>query len=314
MSTRFRSHGQWIALGITVTFFVHACASSKTKTTQIETAIAGPVELQGPDPSSEVGPQPVFQRPLVLILGPGMSHGFAHAGVLKALAEAHVPIGAIWGTEMGAVIGGVFSKSKSIHEFEWSLLQIKDECFLKAREKRDRCLSESIEKAIGKTEWHDIRTPFRANLKIPPSNQFAAADRGDLSAALRAGFAFREYWTEVEWESRHVESAIDARPFPVDDAKLMNVGPVMAVQVLGNKSRFTLQDESAKALDIEYGPMFSLSKKRSENELKRADFVLEVDLSDIAYFDFKKKSSAIYRGRVAVQKNLTLIKAMLGKS
>ncbi len=46
---------------------------------------------------------------LALILSGGASRGIAHIGVLRALDEAHIPIDAIIGTSMGAIIGGLYA-------------------------------------------------------------------------------------------------------------------------------------------------------------------------------------------------------------
>ena len=50
-------------------------------------------------------------RPIVLVLGPGMARGFAFAGVLRALNEAKIPIGAVIGTEMGALVSALYADS-----------------------------------------------------------------------------------------------------------------------------------------------------------------------------------------------------------
>jgi NTE family protein len=47
-------------------------------------------------------------KPPVLALGGGGARGFAHLGVLQVLDEARLPIGAIVGTSMGAVVGGMY--------------------------------------------------------------------------------------------------------------------------------------------------------------------------------------------------------------
>ena len=47
-------------------------------------------------------------KPPILALGGGGARGFAHLGVLQALDEARLPVGAIVGTSMGAVIGGMY--------------------------------------------------------------------------------------------------------------------------------------------------------------------------------------------------------------
>ena len=47
-------------------------------------------------------------KPPVLALGGGGARGFAHLGVLQVLDEARFPVGAIVGTSMGAVVGGMY--------------------------------------------------------------------------------------------------------------------------------------------------------------------------------------------------------------
>ena len=47
-------------------------------------------------------------KPPVLALGGGGARGFAHLGVLQVLNEARLPVGAIVGTSMGAVVGGMY--------------------------------------------------------------------------------------------------------------------------------------------------------------------------------------------------------------
>jgi NTE family protein len=45
-----------------------------------------------------------------LALGGGGARGLAHLGVLKALEEARIPLGAIAGTSMGAAVGGAYAQ------------------------------------------------------------------------------------------------------------------------------------------------------------------------------------------------------------
>ncbi len=47
-------------------------------------------------------------KPPVLALGGGGARGFAHLGVLQALDEMRLPVGAVVGTSMGAVVGGMY--------------------------------------------------------------------------------------------------------------------------------------------------------------------------------------------------------------
>ena len=53
-----------------------------------------------------------------LVLSGGGARGAAHIGVLKVLDELRVPIDAIAGTSMGAVVGGLYASGLSAREIE----------------------------------------------------------------------------------------------------------------------------------------------------------------------------------------------------
>jgi predicted acylesterase/phospholipase RssA len=58
-------------------------------------------------------------RPRVgLVLGGGGARGAAHIGVLRELERLHIPIDAITGTSMGAIVGGLYASGKSPAELE----------------------------------------------------------------------------------------------------------------------------------------------------------------------------------------------------
>ena len=58
-------------------------------------------------------------RPRIgLVLSGGGARGLAHVGVLKVLEEMHVPVDAIAGTSMGAVIGGLYASGMTANEIE----------------------------------------------------------------------------------------------------------------------------------------------------------------------------------------------------
>jgi NTE family protein len=58
-------------------------------------------------------------RPRVgLVLSGGGARGAAHIGVLKVLEQMRVPVDAIAGTSMGAVVGGLYASGLSAHDIE----------------------------------------------------------------------------------------------------------------------------------------------------------------------------------------------------
>src|SRR5512139_1366071 len=68
----------------------------------------------GPSRSSDQPPEPGVDRPRIgLVLSGGGARGAAHIGVIRALEEMKIPIDAVAGTSMGAVVGGLYAAGLS---------------------------------------------------------------------------------------------------------------------------------------------------------------------------------------------------------
>src|SRR5579862_1023997 len=81
-------------------------------------AAAGPSVSQ-PDAARPQPAADTTHRPRVgLVLSGGGARGAAHIGVLKVLDELRVPIDAIAGTSMGAVVGGLYASGLSARDIE----------------------------------------------------------------------------------------------------------------------------------------------------------------------------------------------------
>src|SRR5215510_5516568 len=64
------------------------------------------------------GVQPAARPRIGLVLSGGGARGAAHVGVLKALEEMHIPIDAVAGTSMGAVVGGLYASGMPAADIE----------------------------------------------------------------------------------------------------------------------------------------------------------------------------------------------------
>ena len=72
-----------------------------------------------PSPVPRTPPLPRAGRPRIgLVLSGGGARGAAHIGVIRALEELQVPIDAVAGTSMGAVVGGLYCAGLSGAEIE----------------------------------------------------------------------------------------------------------------------------------------------------------------------------------------------------
>ncbi len=63
--------------------------------------------------------QAAAERPRIgLVLSGGGARGLAHVGVLQALEELRIPVDAIAGTSMGAVVGGLYASGMTADEID----------------------------------------------------------------------------------------------------------------------------------------------------------------------------------------------------
>lgn len=61
--------------------------------------------------------------PVALVLGGGGSKGFAHAGVLAALEDAHIPIHLIVGTSAGSIVGALYADNPNSKALQDTLIK-----------------------------------------------------------------------------------------------------------------------------------------------------------------------------------------------
>jgi NTE family protein len=146
------------ALGLT--FTVAACSEMETRTEHQDSGRAEPHryestfdnpdshaaadksannEVGGSNPATTIGspnqgaastmaPTPNnlarADKRVAVILGPGGFKTFAHAGVIKELRKANIPIHAVLGIEWGALVGALYAQRGQIHEAEWKLYKL----------------------------------------------------------------------------------------------------------------------------------------------------------------------------------------------
>ena len=78
-----------------------------------------------PSAASVAAPSAAQQpaRPRIgLVLSGGGARGLAHVGVLKVLERERIPVDAIAGTSMGAIIGGLYASGMSAAALYWYVI------------------------------------------------------------------------------------------------------------------------------------------------------------------------------------------------
>ncbi len=210
-------------------------------------------------------------RPRIgLVLSGGGARGLAHVGVLRALEELRVPVDAIAGTSMGAVVGGLYASGMTAAEIDalmrgmdWNAV-FRDRPArntLNYRRKQDdreflvrfplgiqggsfrvprgliqgQRLTQTLRietlPVAGVEDFDRLPTPFRAVAADLETGARVVLASGDLTTAMRASMSAPGVFAPVEIDRRLLVDGGIVENLPVDVAKSMGVDIVVAVDV-----------------------------------------------------------------------------------
>jgi NTE family protein len=270
-----------------------------------------------------------------LVLSGGGARGMAHIGVLKVLAQMHVPVDCIAGTSMGAIVGGLFASGMTPDAIE-ALMRSVDwqEAFRDApprqelafRRKQDdrnylvrlpvglkhgeillpkglvqgQKLQETLRRLTlpftNVRSFDDLPTPFRAVATDLESGKAVLMDKGDLALAMRASMSAPGVFAPVDFDSRLLVDGGLAENLPIDVARSMGADVLIVVDV-----SFPLQTRRNlnSPLAISNQMLAILVRRDADRQratLRAADVLIEPELGPIESTDFSAVGRTIDLG------------------
>jgi NTE family protein len=293
-----------------------------------------------PPASEPVASSTEHARPKIgLVLSGGGARGAAHVGVIRALEQLHVPIDAVAGTSVGAMVGGLYAAGlsgdeieKVFRELDWQEA-IRDRAprqDLAYRRKQDDrnilakgALGVSAERGVvlplglvqgqkitqvlrGATarvsdvnDFDALPTPFRALATDLETGEPIVLAQGDLVTVLRASMSAPGVLTPVEVDGRLLVDGGLVDNLPVDLARSMGVDQLIVVDV-----SFPLagRDDFDSAFDIA-NQMIAIMVRRGTGQSKAtlgpADVLIEPDLGNMTSLEFGRVVQVMETGRTA---------------
>lgn len=171
-----------------------------------------------------------------LVLGGGGARGFAHLGVLRALAEAGVPVDWVGGTSVGAIIGALvaqrLSPEEALAQCKEHFTSLKDPTFPVVALLAGRRIRVKLEHVFGATAIEDLLLPFLCvSTNLSRATQ-TVHERGALARAIRASISLPGVLPPVSMGGDlHVDGGlVNNLPIDVMAAK-PEIGTVLAVDV-----------------------------------------------------------------------------------
>jgi NTE family protein len=275
-------------------------------------------------------------RPRIgLVLGGGGARGAAHIGVLRELERLRVPVDAIAGTSMGAIIGGLYAAGLTPRQLETLIAEMDwTEVFqdttrredLSYRRKQDD-VDFPVDFELGLNEgrlqlpmgliqgqklspllreltldvahisnFDDLPTPFRAVASDIETGESVVLAEGDLTLAMRASMAAPGIFAPVVVDDRMLVDGGLVGNLPIDIIKEMGVDIIIAVDV-----EFPLytRDELDSAVGITGQVLTILINKETQRQLAalgEKDILLRPKLGNFGSTNFAGITEAVQPG------------------
>jgi NTE family protein len=278
-------------------------------------------------PAADAIPSPGRAR-IGLVLSGGGARGAAHVGVIRALEQLHVPIDAVAGTSMGAVVGGLYAAGLSGAEIEEVFRRLEwQDLFRDRAPRRDlvyrrkqddrgilapgalgvrsgegvvlpmglvqgQKITQALRAAtlrVGTIEDFDrLPTPFRALATDLETGEAVVLRSGDLATVLRASMSAPGVLAPVEIGGRLLVDGGLVDNVPVRLAREMNVDVLIVVDV---SFPLATRSELQSPFDVT-NQMIAIMVRRgttsSRAMLRAQDVLIEPNLGGMTSLEFDK--------------------------
>ena len=180
----------------------------------------------------------ISQARVGLALGSGSARGWAHIGVIRALAEAGIRVDYVAGTSVGAVVGAAYA-SGEIDTLEEVVLQLDwkqivyffDVVLPKSGLIDGKKVSVFIGNNVKKINIEDLPFPFCAVSTDLNTGDEVAIQDGDIIEAVRASISVPGIFTPVKKNGTILVDGGLVNPVPVSVARKMGADFVIAVDL-----------------------------------------------------------------------------------
>ena len=258
------------------------------------------------------------RKKIGLALSGGGARGFAHVGVLKALATHSIPIDFVSGTSAGSFVGGAFAAGMSPKEIleigrKVSWFSIAGFSYSPRGLLSNAALGKFIEQNFPFTRFEDLSIPFAAvACDLEAGTEVVLKEAGDLAFAIRASCAIPGVFVPlIDDQGRSLIDGGVVSPMPTKAVQKLGADIVIAVDLLACGS--TYWGKPSTLLGTFFQSAMMLLRTASKNQHYRADIVIEPQIEHIRPDELKKMDEMVELGEKAALEQINDIKALIAQ-
>ncbi|MEH6569480.1 MAG: patatin-like phospholipase family protein [Halioglobus sp.] len=270
-----------------------------------------------------------------LVLAGGGARGIAHVGVIRALEELQIPVDAIAGTSMGALVGGLYATGMSAGDLQKVVSQMDWElAFTDTIERRNQPMHRKADDydypikinlavkngelsfPLGLIQGQQVRMiikdlmvdvdhledfdqlpiPYRAVATDIETGEAYIFSQGDIVTAMRASMSIPGLLAPVEHDGRLLVDGGMANNVPVDIARQMGMNRLITIDIgTPLKSRDDIQSLVSVA-DQMLGFLTRKNSLEQIDTLNEEDFLIRPDLGAVGMLDFADEQTIVENG------------------
>lgn len=262
--------------------------------------------------SKEIAPSK--QAQIAVVLGAGVSKGFAHIGVLKVLESHKIPIHMIVGTSVGSFVGSLYAYGFNPYELQTIAFAIQkddvadyimpDNGFIKGEK-----LENFVNNKLKYTPIDKFKIPFYAVATNIQTGEEMVFGRGNAGKAVRASCSIPGIFKPVNIGDKYYVDGGVVNPLAVDVARRYGADVVIAVDISSSFETAAptgTVETIMQAIDIMYSKMAAI-------QFKNADVVIKPKVGHIGSSDFTKRHEAIMEGERAAVEAMPAINQIIAK-
>ena len=293
-------------------------------------------------------PAPADADCVGLVLGGGGARGIAHVGVLKVLERERIPVCAVAGTSMGAIVGGLYAAGYDAAELEqllgtidWADVLVDDPARRSLpMERKEEDFRHLLDLEIGyrdgrlgmpaglvrgqklmlllrrltlstwrAPDFDHLPIPFRAVATDIVTGRKAVFADGDLAVAMRASMSVPGAFAPVKVGKRLLVDGGLAENVPVQEVRALGARRMVVVDVSSPLLDEAALSNPAVILDQVVTALMSEKTARDLASLAPGDVLIRPELGDLTAGQFNRTAEAVAAGERAAEALLPQLRA-----
>lgn len=253
---------------------------------------------------------PAGRRPRVgLVLSGGGARGLAHIGVLKVVEREGVPVDLVVGTSVGAIVGALYASGVAPSDIEgmakevgWNELTDLSSARVVRLLLSERLLStQKMEKylkdRIGEKSFADLKIPFACLATDIRTGEGIVLREGSVALAARASATMPGIFEPVPFRHRLLIDGGVVDNVPTEVARRLGADILLCLYVPEDFSRHNVSN----VLTMITQALYIQGQVISEERIKRADYVIRPDVSDISALELWRSKECMEAGQRAAE-------------